>query len=317
MAYEISPIVEGTNPVATPSSVPHMREDREVDPYKAARIKAKTPQNPTDSGQKIIDSEIKAVSPEEPKAASEESVQLSPQVAALARKEQRFRSAEQDLKAKEKALEAERAEIADLKALKAKLQAKDFSGIENLVGYDDYTKYLIEKTESLTPEQQALKALAQKVDGVEKAHNEDISKRFEAAVNDRRKAVTALVETDPYYSSIKELNLQEAVVKHILDTWEEDGTDLSPEQASKEVEDVLVERAGRWSALSKLKPKEPVQEEKNELPPLKPGIKTLTNNMAATGDIKRPAKSFQHMSESERYAEARRRAEERLKTQGR
>lgn len=317
MAYELSPIVEGTNPVATPTSMPQMREEREVDPYKAARLKATIPVNPPVSGQKIINSETKPVGSEEPGAPAAESVQLSPQVAALARKEQKFRSAEQEFKAKEKALEAERAEIAELKVLKAKLQAKDFSGIENLVGYDDYTKYLIEKTESLTPEQQALKALAQKVEGVEKAHNEDISKRFEAAVNDRRKAVTALVETDAAYSSIKELKLQETVVQHILDTWENDGIDLSPEEAAKEVEAELVERAGRWSALSKLKPKEPSEESKNELPPLKPVIKTLTNNMAATGDIKRPVKSFQHMSESERYAEARRRAEERLKQQGR
>lgn len=304
--YEKSAIAESTSALPQ-QSAPIMREDREINPYQRRAPKPLL-------GQTAITSEAKSEAPEVPKSTTEETVHLSPQVAALARKEQKFRRSEQELKARAEALESEKAEIAELKALKAKLQAKDFSGIEDLVKYDDYTKYLIEKEQGSSPEQQALKAIADKVDGLERSQKEDIDKRFEAAVNDRRKAVVTLVETDASYSSIKELKMQEAVVQHILDTWEHDGIDLSPEEAAKEVEQELIDRAGKWSALSKLKPKtDEVVDEKKQLPPLKPGIKTLTNNMAATGEIKRPAKSFQHMSDTERYAEARRRAEERLK----
>jgi len=301
MSYEKSPVVDNSA-INQSAPAPMMREEREIDPYAHKRTTIKPPVNP-EIGQLPIKSE--APRAEEP-AKPEETVTLSPQVAALARNEQ-------DLKAKAASLETERAEIAELKALKAKLAAKDFSGIEDLVKYDDYTQYLIEKSEASTPEQQALKALAAKVDGVEKAHKEDVEKRFEAAVNDRRKAVTSLVESNEEYSTIKELKMQEAVVQHILDTWENDSIDLSPEDAAKEVEAELLERAGKWASLSKLKAKTPTEDEKKQLPPLKPGIKTLTNNMAVSGEIKRPLRSFQNMSDSERYAEARRRAEEKLK----
>lgn len=306
MAYEKSAVAETTSALPQ-QSAPIMREDREINPYQRRAPKP-------GSGQIPITSEAKGESLEEPKSTTEETVHLSPQVAALARKEQRFRREEQALKERVRTLDAEKAEIAELKALKTKLEAKDFSGIEDLVKYDDYTKYLIEKESNLSPEQQALKALASEVDGLKKSQKEDVEKRFESAVQDRRKAVTALVETDEAYSSIKELKMQEAVVQHILDTWEHDSIDLSPEEAAREVEQELIDRAGKWSALSKLKAKvEPTADEKKQLPPLKPQIKTLTNNMAATGEVKRPVKSFQFMSDTERYAEARRRAEERLK----
>lgn len=309
MSYEKVPVAETTSAIPTQAPLV-MREDREVDPYRSSK-----PVSRETNGQTIISDEKV---PAEVPAITAETVTLSPQVAALARKEQKFRREEQDFKAKAKALEAERAEIAELKALKAKLQAKDFSGIEDLVKYDDYTNYLIEKTNTSSPEALALKKLSEEVEGVKKSQKDDIEKRFEAAVQERRKAVTALVDSDAEFSSIKELKLQEAVVRHILDTWENDGVDLSPEEAAKEVEKELLERAGKWSSLSKLKPKlDPAVDEKKQLPPLKPGIKTLTNNMAATGEIKRPARSFQHMNDTERYAEARRRAEEKLKLQGR
>lgn len=311
MSYEVTPVLNPNASSAAPAAE-IMREPREFDPYKKKIVT--TPPVPRETtGQTGISAEKSVTEVSAPPA---ETVTLSPQVAALARKEQAYRRNEQELKTKAAALEAERAEIAELKALKAKLANKDFSGIEDLVKYDDYTQYLIDKQEATTPEQIAVKKLEQEVEGIKKAHSEDVSKRFEAAVQERRKAVTSLVETNEEFSSIKELKMQEAVVQHILDTWENDQIDLSPEEAAKEVEAELVERAGRWSALPKLKAKvAPVEDSKN-LPPLKPQLKTLTNNMAATGEIKRPVKSFQNMTDSERYAEARRRAEEKLKQRG-
>lgn len=311
MSYERSPIADSNSAIPTAAPI-QMREEREIDPYASAARALKAAATPP-IGQQTINSET--VNATEAPVVPAESVTLSPQMAALARKEQKFRQSEQALKAKEVALEAERAEIAELKAFKAKLAAKDFSGIESQVPYDDYTKYLIEKSEKLTPEQETLRALQAKVDGVEKAHKDDISKRFEAAVNERRKAVTELVETKPEFASIKKAKAHEAVVQHILDTWEHDNIDLSPEEAAKEVAQELKERANSWKAI--LDEEAPPAGGQKQLPPLKPGLKTLTNNMAATGEIKRPVKSFQNMTDVERYAEARRRAEEKLKQQGR
>ena len=308
MSYEREAMPDANTPA--PQLPIQMREERVIDPYakpKLAKTQAPAPQSVQ------IDKGSESSAAVEPKPLPEESVTLSPQVAALARKEQKFRQQQQELKDQQLALEAERAEIAELKALKAKLAAKDYSGIESQVDYEAYTNYLIEKTGTTTPEALAIKKLEAKVEDFEKNQKETVAKQFEAAVNDRRKAVTQLVEEKPEYSMIKKSKQQETVVKHILDTWEHDGIELSPEEAAKEVEAELKARAKAWAALQQEEPAPEVQADVKNLPPLKQGIKTLSNNMTTVGDVKRPLKSFQGMNEAERYAEARRRAEESIK----
>lgn len=313
MAYTKEAVSETTSALPNQQQMP-LREDRVVDPYTTtSRLsKAMDKVSAQNSQQNNIETNVH----EETKDTAE-SVTLSPQMAALLRKEQRIRQKEQELKQKDTSFEAERAEIADLKALKAKLANKDYSGVEGLVDYESYTNYLLDKGANISPEQQALKKLEAKVESVEKAHQDDVSKRFEAAINERRKAVTTLVETNKEFSKIKKAGEKgrEAVIQHILDTWEHDDIDLSPEQAAKEVQLALVEQAKSWAAILQEEQEEVLEDQKKSLPPLKSGIKTLTNNMAPTGEIKRPAKSFQHMTDAERYAEARRRAEEKLQAQ--
>lgn len=242
----------------------------------------------------------------EPATQTAESVPLSPAAAALARKEQKFRKDQQRLKAETDSLATERAEIAELKALKAKLQAKDYSAVESLVSYDDYTNYLIEKGAAATPEQAEIKKLSGEVDALRTAQQKDVEVRYEAAVAQRREAVTKLTAEGADYASIRGMKAQEHVVQHILDTWETDGIELSVEQAAKEVEEVIREKAQEWAKLVPPAPAaEPVRAK--ELPPLKPSVKTLTNAMVA-GDPTQIRRSFDGMSDSQRYAEARRRA---------
>src|SRR6266403_3896654 len=102
---------------------------------------------PKIAGQEIINS-----SPAAESAKTEESVRLSPQLSALARKEQAYRQREQALKEREKALEAKLAEGEKFTSLKAKLSAKDFSEAEALgLSYEDYTKYVLEKQNGENP----------------------------------------------------------------------------------------------------------------------------------------------------------------------
>lgn len=287
-----------------------MREERVVDHrVDAKRLVAAQAAVAAKSGQP--NTSANSVNSEVPQNTTAESVTLSPAAAALARKEAKFRQQQQELKTKESELEAERKEIAELKAIKAKLAVKDYSGVESLVDYESYTNYLIEKGSQNTPEQQEIKKLATKLESMEKAQQDDVSKRFDAVVNERRTAIKALIAADDTYSTIKGLKAEETVVQHILDTWEHDNIELTVEQATKEVEDLLQEKATKWAGFSKVKTE--VSQEKKELPPLKSGVKTLTNNMAPTGEIKRPQKSFEGMSEQERYKEAYRRAQEKLK----
>lgn len=242
---------------------------------------------------------------------TEETVKLSPQVAALARKEQRFRQQEQELKAQRESLEKEKSEIAELRAMKAKLATKDYSGLDGLVDYNEYSQYQVDKLNGADPVRDEIKKLTSKISEIEKSNQDNVSKQFEAAVSERRIAVTELVDKDPGFPRIKRAKAQEAVVQHILDTWEHDSKELSVDQAAKEVEELLVEKAKQWAALLEEEKAAPVEGEKKQLPPLKQGLKTLTNQVTA-GDLKRPAKSLQHMSDTERWAEARRRAEEKL-----
>jgi hypothetical protein len=255
------------------------------------------------------------VKPAEDAKPPEETVALSPQVTALARKEAKFRQSQLALKAERDALEADKAEIAQLKALKAKLAAKDYSGLDDLVDYNEYTNHITTKLASTDPNQQALKKLEDEIKGVKKAHEESISQQFEAAVKERRAAVISLVESNPEFASIKELKQQEAVVQHILDTWEHDEIDLSVEQAAQEVEELLIEEAKKWASITKIRPESSAAEEKKPLPALKSPAKTITNQMT-TSDVKAPLKPYYQMSESERYAEARRRVLEKMQKQG-
>jgi hypothetical protein len=230
---------------------------------------------------------------------------ISPQLAALARREAKLRQ-------EATALENERVEIAELKALKEKLAKKDYSELKKFVDYDEYTNYLIEQSSKEDPNQQAIVALKSEVESLRESQKQDIDKRYEAIVGERRRLVKDLVETNPEFSTIKELKHEETVVQHILDTYEDEGVELSPEEAAKEVEQALLEEAKTWTSLSKLKSAEP---EKKDEPKADPKVKTLTNTMQATGEIKRNSKPL-HLIQSdvERWREARLRAQD--KAQG-
>jgi hypothetical protein len=292
MAYEKSEIT--ADPV---SPQIQFKEEKVIDPYRSRA-------NPQATGAAEIGQ--KNTSGNEEKPPTDASVTLSPAAAALARKEQKTRQKELDLKAKEELLEKERLEFGKLRELRDKLSKKDYSGIEDLVKYDEYTNYLIEKEQGQDPTQTKLTKLESDFEAMKNTQKSEVDKLFQAQVAERRRVVKELVEKSPDFPGVKKLKLEEHVVQHILDTWEHEGIDLSPEEAAKEVEEVLKEKAKEWKDLYEEK-----KEEKKPLPPLKT-LKTLTNNLTSP-EIKKPVKSFYGMSDSERWAEARRRAEEKLK----
>jgi hypothetical protein len=313
MAYERTEVAENSNAnQSAPQAI--MREERTVNPYAQRKQPLASAPSAPPVGQPRKDGDALAVAPAKPAV---ETAKLSPQMAALARKEQKFRQSEAKLAAESKALETERAELAELKALKAKLAAKDFSGIESLVDYEAYSTYQLNKLQSEDPIKKELEAIKAEVSGIKKTDEERVSKAYELAISQRRDAAKALVASDEKFSTIKALGREEAVVQHILETWEEDKEELSVEQATQEVEDALYERAQKYSSVPKLKKTAPVEvappvvEEKKPLPPMKTGLKTITNQVNA-GEIKKALKPLSLMSQDERYAEARRRAEAKL-----
>jgi hypothetical protein len=249
-------------------------------------------------------------SPVAESATPEESVRLSPQLTALARKEQAYRQREQALKLREKEIEAKLAEAEKFESLKAKMGNKDFSEAEALgLDYEGYTQYKLDKAGDANPQEVKMKALEDKLAAFEKDKEESAAQLFEETVAEYRKEITKAVSENLEFSTIKGIEGgDKAVLQLILDSFEEDGVELSVNEAAKLVEEKLVERGKLYTSLPKFKTTESVAPK--VLPRPMVG-KTLTNDMTVSNTNK-PLQSLQHLSEAERYAEARRRVMERL-----
>lgn len=312
MGYELGGVETSQAPVQ--SSQPMVREEKVVSMYddapsRYAQAMAKARGEVSAADPKTNSSNIsESVSAEAP-AKSEASLPLSPQLAALARKEQALRKEQASVKARELALDKERSEISDLKRIKAQIAAGDYSEADKLLDYEKYTQHKLGKD----PRTDELEKIRSEVAAVKAAQEKDVEDRFNSAVQQRRVAVKGLIASGDEFKAIKAKGAEEAVVQHILDTWENDEIELSPEQAAKEVEAELLARAESWASLVRKDQPQVSAPQPKELPPLKTGMKTLTNDMASTGEIKRVTKPLHLMSEQERYAEARARFEDKIR----
>jgi uncharacterized protein YukE len=236
--------------------------------------------------------------------APEESVTLSPKISALARKEQAIRRREIELRNKERELEARLGDSDKYKTLKEKLAAKDYSAAEELgLSHEEYTQHLLKKQESEDPATARYQKLESELESLKKAREEDSVKEYQANQALWKAEISKVVSASPEFSSIKELNAEEIVLQHINDSFEEDGIELSAEEAAKEIEAALVERAEKFASLTKVKKK--FEEAPKTLPPPK-ASKTITQTMTTT-PVKSSTRPLHMMSESEQWAEATRR----------
>lgn len=245
---------------------------------------------------------------ETPAATTEESVRLSPQLSALARREQAHRQRDLALKEREKAMEADAADAAKFRELKAKLSAKDFSEAEALgLDYQGYTEYRLKQIEGENPLEARIKELEAKIEAQAKGSEESAAAQYEETVAEYKKEITKEVGANPDFSTVKGIQGgEQAVLQLILDSFEEDGEELTILEAAKLVEEQLVERGKLYTSLPKFKTEVAAQETPKPLP--RPVVgKTLTNDMIA-GSGKTPLKPLSQLPEAERYAEARRRA---------
>lgn len=234
---------------------------------------------------------------------------LSPQLTALARKESKLRQQEQAFKAREAAVTAKEAEFGKLTELKAKLAVRDYSILDEIgIDYNDYTNYAVQKLNGSNPQDEAIKKLESDINRLEEASKQNVNKQYEATINQYRRDVKNLVESDPSYDSIKVKGAQEHVVQHIVDTFNEDGEVLTIQQAAKEVEETILEEAREYLKLSKLQSELKPKEQEKKLPPPKQQTRTLTNQITQANPSA-PRNQFQHMSMKERIAIAASRAQ--------
>jgi len=217
--------------------------------------------------------------------ANSEAKPLSPQYAALARKEAAVRTREKDLQAKEAAFKANESELNTLKAFKAKLQESPLDALNELgITYDQLVEQAVNQPnpemKSVKDELKAIKEAQAKQEESAKARE---TAQREAAVSQIRHDAEALVESDPNFATVKEAGATEDVVDLIVRTFDESGKLLTVEEAATAIENEYLEEAMKITSFTKVKAKltPQVVEASKEKQPQATGIKTLTNTMTS------------------------------------
>lgn len=196
---------------------------------------------------------------------------LSPQFVALAKKEQAIRKARQELKAQQEAWERERANY----VAKESLKTDPLSALNELgLTYDKLTELQLSQ-QNPDPNQQTLEQLEKLKAQLEErlsSFDQKLADRdkqaYETAVNQIRRDVELLVDSDPSFETIKASGEIGAVVELIEKVFHKEGQILTVEEAAKLVEDALVERESdrlqRLLSLSKIKSRVGVAEKTQE-----------------------------------------------------
>lgn len=236
---------------------------------------------------------------------SSEAVTLNPQASQLARLHQKHQREVELLRQKQSEWEKQKDSYVPKSDLRAKFEADPVGTLQEFgMTYDQFNERLLAKLNGDDP----VKALESRIDNLQKSQEENVNKQYEATLKQYKTEATALVAKDlKAYHFISKGKHEDAVVQHIVDTWEENPDQvLTVEQAAKEIEEFLRAEAKEKSDL--LRELDPPQEEtvpqKKQLPPPQRSAapRTLTNDTAVSPQ--RTYGQFQHLSMKERIAQA-------------
>lgn len=235
-----------------------------------------------------------------------QAVTLSPQLTALARKQQKLQQEIQAQREREAAWATKEADYVPKSAIKTKLQENAAAALADLgTNYEELTQLHLAQMNGADP----VRELRSEVDQIKKTQEDNVNKQYEATLKQYRSEAVALIATDPKaFLFISKGKLEDAVVQHIVETWEADPDQvLTVAQAAKEVEEVLRENArAAAAALKELEPpaEETAQPPKKTLPPPQAAApRTLTQRVEAAPPA-RTYGQFQHLSMKERIAQA-------------
>lgn len=185
---------------------------------------------------------------------------MSPQFAALARKERQLRQMSRTFQAEKQAFEAQKAEVEKYKGWESKL-ANDPIGVMLEKGFttDEIAQRLLSQND---PNQFQFQKLQQKIQDLESAQVSSMKKIEDtqsANYQQARKQITndvkMLVDGNESYESIQAMGAQSAVVELIEQVFNKDGYLMSLEDAAKEVEEYCLEQAKKIAGLKKLQQK--------------------------------------------------------------
>jgi len=260
----------------------------------------------TITGSPLVQKTAPTKEPEVVENTTEESVTLSPKVSAIARKEQAQRAREKEFADKERTFAEKMADAEKYRVLTEKLKNKDYSAVDELgLQYEEIVKHELNKEASKDPAQDRVRKVEEELAALKKQREEDEVNTYKANQALWKQEIVKVVAENDDFSTIRDLGQEDAVLQHINDSFEEDNTELTVEQAAKEIEEVLFARAEKFASVTKLKNKVP---EGRALGPPKTAVKTITQNMTTTPKSVQ-SKPFHLMSESEQIAEAIRRVQ--------
>lgn len=231
-------------------------------------------------------------------------VTLSPQLTALARKQQKLQQEIQAQREREETWTKEKSDYVPKSDLQAKAKQNAAEALKEALGmdYNELTQLMLDQQQGADP----VKALASEVQALKKSQEENTNKQYEATLKQYKAEAESLVSADlKSFHFISKGKHLDAVVQHIVETWQEDPDKvLTVEQAAKEVEEFLREEAKTQAALLKEieSPQEEPAPQKTLPPPQKAAPRTLTNQVEATPT--RTYNQFQHLSMKERIAQA-------------
>jgi len=231
-------------------------------------------------------------------------VTLSPQLTALARRQQKLQQEIQAQRDKEAAWEKQKSEYLPKSALKDKAQKNVDEALAELgLDYEQLTQLKLAQLNGADPIQEVRQELQQLKD----AQTEQTNKQYEATIKQYRAEADALTAADTKaYHFINREKRQDAVVQHIVDTWQDNPDKvLTVEQAAKEIEEFLREDAKeKANYLKEIDEGDTTQapQQKTLPPPQKAAPRTLTNAVETAPT--RTYGQFQHLSMKERIAQA-------------
>lgn len=245
---------------------------------------------------------------------SSQVVSLSPQLTALARKQRDLQKEIEAQRAKESQWEKERGAYVRKEDIKTRLQANAAEVLSELgTSYEELTNLLLAQ-ESGDTSSQEIAELRKELERIKNSQKEAVDKQMEATINQYRREAKDLITKDPTkFALINKKNLSEAVVQHIVDTWEEDNNNvMSVEQSANEVEGFLREEAREYKealdALNAPAADSAQNSQKTLPPPQRSAARTLTQSLEG-GAPTRTTNQFQHMSAKERLQAALQRAQ--------
>lgn len=233
------------------------------------------------------------VAPVEDKVAPQTSSEDS-KFALLAKKEKQLLGLKLDLQKREEALKARDEEYSKSYISKSKLMEDPLGQLKaSGLDYNKLTEMMLNQPQ-VDPTIQKLmdenKYIKDEVQQFKQTYEDSQKKAYEDAKRQIKDEVDYLVGNDSTFETIKESGAQDAVVELIEQTYNTQGKLLSVEEASREIEEYLVQDFLKKSKLTKIQNllKPPALEEKKTLPSDMKNVaqspapvpKTLTNSMS-------------------------------------